>query len=139
MKSYELHTLKDGKWKIDSVFDDQETALHEARRAQSANRYTTIRVIEEDYDHLSNQTATRTVFRADGGNSTDTKSAPQRQARKAPAGGGFDGSESGGWKPKHQPVQVQAKKQINLVWPLLGLLVVGVAILIGLQYMPPGR
>ena len=138
MKSYELHTLKDGKWKIDSVFDDQETALQEARRAQTANRYTTIRVIEEDYDQMSNQTATRTIFRADGGNSPDSKVAAQRPAPKA-ASGGFDGNAAGGWKQKHTPAAAAPKKKANLVLPLVALLVIGVAVLVGLNFMPSGR
>jgi hypothetical protein len=137
MKSYELHTLKDGKWKIDSVFDDQETALHEARRAQTANRYTTIRVIEEDYDQLSNHTATRTIFRADGGNSPDPKVTSQRQAPKAP-GSGFDGSPAGGWKPKHASAPAAQKKKAGLVLPLIALLVIGVAVLVGLNFLPSG-
>lgn len=138
MKSYELHTLKDGKWKIDSVFDDQETALHEARRAQTANRYTTIRVIEEDYDQMSNQTATRTIFRADGGNSPDHKGPAPRSAPKA-AGAVFDGSPNAGWKPKNATGAAPQKKKLNLVWPLLVLLVIGVAAMVGLEFMPSGR
>ena len=138
MKSYELHTLKDGKWKIDSVFDDEETALHEARRAQTANRYTTIRVIEEDYDQMSNQTATRTIFRADGGNGPDPKAPPQRSAPKASSTGGDSGANAG-WKPKQSSAPAQVKKKTNLIWPLLALLVIGVAAMVGLEFMPSGR
>ena len=63
MKAYEIQTYQDGKWKIDSVFDDRELALFEARRVDEGNRYAGVRVIEENYDEASDLTTTRTIFR----------------------------------------------------------------------------
>jgi len=63
MKAFELHTYSDGNWKIDSVFDNRELALYEARRVDDGILYSSVRVIEEDYDDSSDLTTTRTIFR----------------------------------------------------------------------------
>jgi hypothetical protein len=77
MKAYEIHTFKDGVWKIDSVFDDRELALHEANKIDEGSRYAAVRVIEENYDEISDLTTTRTIFRG-------TRSATKRKAEAAP-------------------------------------------------------
>ena len=63
MKAFELHTYTGGKWKIDSVFDSRELALHEARRVDEGSRYSGVRVIEENHDDSTDLTTTRTIFR----------------------------------------------------------------------------
>lgn len=63
MKTYELHTYLKGVWKIDSMFDDPEIAIEEAKRVEESRRYSGIRVIEEVYDQDKNRTSTRTIFR----------------------------------------------------------------------------
>ena len=39
MRAFEIHTYQDGKWRIDSVFDDRELAMFEARRVDEGSRY----------------------------------------------------------------------------------------------------
>ncbi len=68
MKSFELHTYKDGQWKIDSIFDDRELAIFEARRVEASNRYSGVRVIEEIFDEASDSITTRTLFRGGAAN-----------------------------------------------------------------------
>lgn len=63
MKAYEIHTHRQGNWKMDSVFDDRNLALHEAQKADESNRYSGVRVVEETYDETTNQTTTRVIFR----------------------------------------------------------------------------
>lgn len=77
MKTYELQTYNQGAWKIDSMYDDPELAVEEARRVEESKRYSGIRVIEETYDEETDSTATRTIFR--GG-----IIAPTKRERKAP-------------------------------------------------------
>ncbi|MEX2454126.1 MAG: hypothetical protein WD470_05450 [Rhodospirillaceae bacterium] len=142
MKTYELHTLKGGKWKIDSIFDDSETALQEARRAQTANRYTTIRVVEENHDPLSNKSTARTIFHADGGNHPDPRAHPPRVSRPAKTAGGAPGKAPAGTEPMEWKAAARApqprKKPASIVWPLLLLLFIGIAVMAGLRFSPSG-
>jgi len=78
MRAYEIQTFQDGKWKIDSVFDDRDLALFEARRVDEGNRYAGVRVIEEVYDEASDLTTTRTIFRG-------SRADRNERARKAAA------------------------------------------------------
>jgi len=48
MRAFEMHTFRESQWKVDSVFDDRELAIHEARK------------IDENYDEASDLTTTRT-------------------------------------------------------------------------------
>ena len=63
MRSFELQTYQGGKWKIDSVFDDRELALYEAKRMDGTGRYSGVRVIEEVFVESTHETKTRTIFR----------------------------------------------------------------------------
>lgn len=62
--AYELHTYRDGVWKIDSVFDDKDLAILEAQRVERSGRCSGLRVIEETFDQATNKTVTRTVYRS---------------------------------------------------------------------------
>ncbi len=63
MIGYEIHTYKDGRWRIDSIFDNEELAVFEARRVIDSKRYAGVLVIEEIYDEAVNRATWRTVFR----------------------------------------------------------------------------
>ena len=60
MRAFEMHTFRESQWKVDSVFDDRELAIHEARKVDENGCYTGVRVIEENYDEASDLTTTRT-------------------------------------------------------------------------------
>ena len=49
MRAFEIHTFREGQWKVDSVYDDRELAMHEARKVDENGRYAGVRVIEEKY------------------------------------------------------------------------------------------
>ena len=76
MVAYEIHTFRDGAWKIDSVFDDKDLAVLEAQRVERANRYSAVRVIEETFDEATDRTVTRTIYRS--------SKAPEKAAAEAP-------------------------------------------------------
>lgn len=63
MRAFEIHTYQNGRWIIDSIFDDRELALIEARRMDDTKRYPGIRVVEEVYDAGTRETQRRTLFR----------------------------------------------------------------------------
>jgi hypothetical protein len=64
MVVYEIHTFRDGAWKIDSIFDDRDLAVLEAQRVDRAHRYSGVRVVEETYDQVTDKTVTRTIYRS---------------------------------------------------------------------------
>lgn len=63
MRCYEIQTFRDGKWKIEAVFDDLELATYDAERLFSGSSRPAVRVIEETYDNATGTTSTRTMFR----------------------------------------------------------------------------
>jgi hypothetical protein len=63
LKSFEVQTFRHGKWSVDSVFDDHQLAVFEARRMDESGRFGGVRVVEETWDPNTNNTKTRTVFR----------------------------------------------------------------------------
>lgn len=137
MLSFEIQTFNGGKWKMDSVYDDWETCLLEAKKVDESGRYSGVRAIEENYDKETNQATTRILFR--GGNVTDDKpqkaaSAPKSQksgksGKSKPRGGNGGASERKGGSSRN-------KKKSSLLVPVLVLLVViigGVIALIALK------
>lgn len=63
LKVFEIHTYRNGAWKIDSVFDDKDLALMEAERMDRGRRYSAVRVVEETFDDETEKGGTRTIFR----------------------------------------------------------------------------
>lgn len=63
-RTYEIHTFRNGKWKIDSVFDDRELAMSEAERIEHFKRYSAIRVIQEIFDDVTDKSSTHTIYRS---------------------------------------------------------------------------
>lgn len=133
MRAYEIHTFRDGTWKVDSVFDDRDLALFEAKRVEEGSRYSGVKVVEEFYDEASDLTTTRTLFR--GGAAKARKPVPEKSKpnskRSGPRGGaGKEPMRKGGGRRK--------KKQSNilvLVLVTLVILLAGVVGLLGLHYL----
>jgi len=61
--SYEIQLYKAGIWRINTVFDDAELALFEARRMFDSGLYATIRVVQEEFDEETGGVTTRTIFK----------------------------------------------------------------------------
>jgi hypothetical protein len=80
MVVFEIHTFRDGVWKIDSVFDDKELAVVEAQRMERAGRYSALRVVEESFDESTEKGNTRTVYRSTKVDKVNTESAERRKA-----------------------------------------------------------
>ena len=137
MKCFEIHTFQDGKWKIDSVFDDRELALFEARRVDEGSRYSGVRVIEEKYDEASDLTTTRTIFR--GGNVDRVEKA--RKAAQA-RGASYGNRGAGSREPGRGRRPRKKVKKSNFVIPILILAVLfvsGLAALFGLHQLSQFR
>lgn len=77
--AYEIQAFIDGKWKIDSIFDDQELAVLQAKHLVTANRFAGVRVVQEAFDEEEQKTKSRVVFRGSSMQQHNTD-ANQRQA-----------------------------------------------------------
>lgn len=80
MVVYEIHTHRDGTWKIDSVFDDKDLAVLEATRLERSNRHPAVRVVEETVDEATDHKVTRTIYRT----AKSEPVAPKTEPRKVP-------------------------------------------------------
>ncbi len=60
--SYELLSFRGGSWVIESVFDQKDVALQEARRLLEGRHQKGVKVIEETYDPDTDNTRARIVF-----------------------------------------------------------------------------
>ena len=103
MIAFEIQVFKDGVWKVDSIFDDRELALFEAKRIDEGTRYPGVQVVEEKYDETSDLTTTRTLFRGgaakrEAPTKPDAKAKPKRSPQRG--GKGKGGARKGSKKPK---------------------------------------
>ncbi len=81
MVVYEIHTHRDGTWKIDSVFDDKDLAVLEATRLERSNRHPAVRVVEETVDEATDHKVTRTIYRTA---KSEPGAPPKAEPRKLP-------------------------------------------------------
>ena len=133
MIAFEIQVFKEGAWKVDSVFDDRELALFEAKKIDEGTRYSGVQVVEEKYDEASGRTKTRTLYRGGATKTGKPKAQKEAPASKRPAqrrGTGKEATRKGKAKPK--------AKKTSLVVPLILLMVLLIALaggLLALQYL----
>ena len=60
--SYELLSFRGGNWVIESIYDNRDVALQEARRLIDGRHQKGVKVIEETYDADTDNTTARIVF-----------------------------------------------------------------------------
>ena len=63
MIAYEIHTMRDNKWRILAIYDDLEIARQEAKITAELGYDQGVLVIEENYDPITNKAVWRTRFR----------------------------------------------------------------------------
>ncbi len=60
--SFELYSLREGHWSLDSVYDDRGLALNEARHLLKRRYEKSVKVVKEDYDDETNKAIATTIF-----------------------------------------------------------------------------
>ncbi len=60
--SFEVYSLREGHWNLDSVYDDRGRALHEARHLLRRQHEKGVKVVKEDYDDETNRSIPTTIF-----------------------------------------------------------------------------
>ncbi len=96
--SYEVLSTRGENWTIESVNDDREVALYEARTLLENRRLKAVKVVQETYDDEVDRTFTRIIFNeARGAAKGKSKSEAQEETKDAAAapavGRKKDGSE----------------------------------------------
>ena len=61
--SFEVYSLREGHWNLDSVYDDRALALHEARHLFKRRREKGVKVVKENYDDETNKSIPTTIYR----------------------------------------------------------------------------
>jgi uncharacterized protein YdaU (DUF1376 family) len=59
---FEIHALRAGKWKIDSIMDDKELAVEAAKALARRNGVEAVRVVREMFSQQKGEFARRTIF-----------------------------------------------------------------------------
>jgi|LKGT01.1.fsa_nt_gi hypothetical protein len=84
--SYEVLSTRGDNWMIESVYDDREVALYEARTLLDNRHLKAVKVVQETYDDEADRTITRTIFNeARGAAKGKPKPATQEETKDAPA------------------------------------------------------
>jgi len=122
MVVFEIHTFREGVWKIDSVFDDKDLAVNEAQRMERAGRYSAIRVVEETYDEVTEKGNTRTVYRSTKVDRVNTESAERRKAPSTIAA------------PPKKPIPKKAKASLTRMM-IMACLTPGAIVMAGIGIM----
>ena len=65
--SYEVLASRGDNWTIESVYDDREVALYEARSLIDNRHLRAVKVVQETYDDETDRTITRTIFNEEKG------------------------------------------------------------------------
>jgi pyruvate/2-oxoglutarate dehydrogenase complex dihydrolipoamide acyltransferase (E2) component len=80
---FELHALRAGKWKIDSVMDDKELAVEAARALARRNGVEAVRVVREMYNDKKGEFARRTIFHTSRQQETISAESDRRKQAEA--------------------------------------------------------
>ncbi len=60
--SYEVYSLREGRWNLDSVYDARGLALDEARQLVKRRYEKGVKVVKENYDDETNKAIPTTIF-----------------------------------------------------------------------------
>ncbi len=83
--SYEVLSTRGDNWTIESVYDDREVALYEARTLLDDRYLKAVKVVQETYDDEADRTITRTIFNEVRGAKGKPKPEIQKGTKDAPA------------------------------------------------------
>jgi hypothetical protein len=84
---FEVLSTRGDNWTIESVYDDRDVALYEARSLRENRHLKAVKVIQEIYDDETDRTISRTIFNeARGAAKAKAKLQAQEEAANVPAG-----------------------------------------------------
>jgi hypothetical protein len=80
---FEVHTLKGGKWMVDSTYPDREAAIDVAKSLHGEKRFEGVKVIKDMFDPKTN--ASKEIVIYDTSKPVAERAAPPPKEEKAPA------------------------------------------------------
>ncbi len=80
--SYEVYSLREGRWNLDSIYEDRGLALDEACHLLTRRREKGVKVIKEDYDDETNTSIPTTIFHE--GEGVKKRRPPVREKTRKP-------------------------------------------------------
>jgi hypothetical protein len=83
MTTFEIYSFKNGDWMIDSVHDDKQMALHQARMLLESPHHMAIRVLQEVYDDEADKSMSSVVFKQQKGDDKRKKTPPPAKKKKS--------------------------------------------------------
>ena len=84
--SYEVLSTRGDNWTIESVYDDREAAMYEARTLLDNRHLKAVKVVQETYDDEADRTITKTIFNeVRGAAKGKPKPETQEETKDAPA------------------------------------------------------
>ncbi len=60
--SFEIYSYRNGNWSVDSVHDDKQLAIHQARLLLESRHHMAIKIMEESYDEATDKSTSKVVF-----------------------------------------------------------------------------
>ena len=98
--TFEIYSFKNGDWMIDSVHDDKQMALHQARMLLESPHHMAIRVLQEVYDDEIDKSMSSVVFKQQQGDEKRKKTSPPAKKKKSKKSGAGETKSKAGKKPK---------------------------------------
>ncbi len=95
--SYEVLSTRGDKWTIESIYDDREVAVYEARTLLENRHLKAVKIVQETYDDEDDRTTTRTIFNeARGAAKGKPKPATEEETKDASAAPAVGTKKKGG-------------------------------------------
>lgn len=138
LRAYEIHTFASGKWKIDSVFDDRELALFEATRMEDSGRHAGIRVVEEEFDEITEKTRIRTIYRGsklESSNAAALEKAKETRAQVTQQKAQYAEEKGRNQAEAMRAARRRASNPIRLAGVFVAIAMLGIGMMIGLRYL----
>ena len=81
--SYEVYSLREGRWNLDSIYDYRALALHEARHLLKRRHEKGVKVVKENYDDETNTAIQETIYHEGEGKKAPTEGAGEKGVSRA--------------------------------------------------------
>ena len=126
--NYEVHTLKGGRWVVDSTYQNRETALDLARPLHGEKQFEGIKVIRDTYDRETDAARETVIY--DSSKPVKDKAAPAEPDSKEAVESGpkADVDFKGGSRPTPKKTSDHGVALKAVLW-LVAILVAGLGIL----------
>jgi hypothetical protein len=136
---YEVQIYTRGAWKIESIYDDREIAIFEAKKIQRGGHYLAVRVIEERASPLRGEADVKIVFRATKANEGGDRGpyahkAARQEAQLALRAMRADGGDSEMYSDYGEVAVESCAGAVLMVLGLGGILLIGIAAIFAIRH-----